>query len=179
MVCIRCEMVVKSVFENLSIKYLYVKIGEADISENITDSQKYQLSLSLKKTGLELLDDKKGMLVERIKNAIIELVYVTEDKIRENLSDFLSHRLEYDYTYLSNLFSEVKGTTVEQFFIQYRIERAKELLVYNELSLTEISYKLHFSSVAHLSRQFKKVTGLTPSHFKYLKNLRNETLENL
>jgi AraC-like DNA-binding protein len=179
MVCIRCEMVVKSELEKLGLKYNSVKIGEADIKEGLSQEQREQFNLALKKSGLELLDDKKSMLVEKIKNVIIELVHYSEDQIRVNLSDYLNEKLNYDYTYLANLFSEVKGTTIEQFFIAHRIERAKELLVYDQLNLTEIAEKLHFSSVAHLSNQFKKITGLTPSHFKRLKNRRRGTLENV
>lgn len=179
MVCIRCEIVVRSELENMGIKYLYVKIGEAEIIGEFSYKQREQLNKALKRSGLELLDDKKSMLVEKVKNVIIELVHYTEDRIKINLSDYLCERLGYDYTYLANLFSEVKGTTIEQFFIIHRIERAKELLVYNEHSLTEIAYILHFSSVSHLSRQFKKVTGLTPTYFKQMKNKRRGTLDNV
>ena len=176
MVCIRCEMVVKSELEKIGMQYIYVKIGEAEIKKDFTLQQREQFNIALKKSGLELLDDKKSILVEKIKNVIIELVHYTEEQIRINLSDYLSEKLNYDYTYLANLFSEVKGTTIEQFFIIHRIERAKELLVYDELNLTEIADKLHYSSVSHLSKQFKKVTGLTPSHFKHLKKKRHGTL---
>jgi len=179
MVCIRCVMVVKSELESLGVHFVNVKIGEAEIFENITSEQKDILNSALKRSGLELLDDKKSMLVEKVRNAIVEQVHYTEDQIKVNLSDYLSEMLGYDYTYLANLFMEVKGTTIEQFFIHHRIERAKELLIYNELTLTEIAYKLHFSSVAHLSRQFKKVTGLTPSHFKLMKDKRRGMLDNV
>jgi AraC-like DNA-binding protein len=179
MVCVRCEMVVKSELEKLGVQYLLVKIGEADIKEDLTQRQREQFKIALKKSGLELMDDKKSMLVEKIKNVIIELVHYTEDQIKVNLSEFLSQKLNYDYTYLANLFSEVKGITIEKFYIGHKVERAKELLVYDELSLTQIAYKLHYSSVAHLSNQFKKVTGLTPSHFKNLKHKRRRTLEEM
>ncbi|PKP02235.1 MAG: AraC family transcriptional regulator [Bacteroidetes bacterium HGW-Bacteroidetes-6] len=179
MVCIRCEMVVKSELKKLGLHYRAVKIGEAELFENLSDEQHATLDAGLRKMGLELLDDKKSMLVEKIKNIIIELVHYSEEQIKVNLSDLLAEKLNYDYTYLANLFTEVKGTTIEQFFISHRIERAKELLVYDELSLTEIAYQLHFSSVAHLSGQFKKVTGLTPSAFKKLKKNRRETLNNV
>jgi len=169
-------MVVKSELEKIGMQYIYVKIGEAEIKKDFTLQQREQFNIALKKSGLELLDDKKSILVEKIKNVIIELVHYTEEQIRINLSDYLSEKLNYDYTYLANLFSEVKGTTIEQFFIIHRIERAKELLVYDELNLTEIADKLHYSSVSHLSKQFKKVTGLTPSHFKHLKKKRHGTL---
>lgn len=179
MVCIRCEMVVKSELEKLGLNYFSVRIGEANIKNNITSEQRDQLNFALKKSGLELLDDKKSILVEKIKNVIIELVHYTEDRLKTNLSDYLGDKLNYDYTYLANLFSEVKGTTIEHFFIIHRIERVKELMVYDELNLTEIAYKLNYSSVSHLSKQFKKVTGLTPSHFKQLKHKRRNTLENV
>jgi AraC-like DNA-binding protein len=172
-------MVVKSELKKLGLHYRAVKIGEAELFENLSDEQHATLDAGLRKMGLELLDDKKSMLVEKIKNIIIELVHYSEEQIKVNLSDLLAEKLNYDYTYLANLFTEVKGTTIEQFFISHRIERAKELLVYDELSLTEIAYQLHFSSVAHLSGQFKKVTGLTPSAFKKLKKNRRETLNNV
>lgn len=179
MVCIRCEMVVKYAFEKMGVNYNWVKIGEAEIVGELSEEQQTELNKRLKKSGLELLEDKKAILVEKIKNVIIELVHYTEDQIKVNLSDLLTEKLNYDYTYLANLFMEVKGTTIEQFFIFHRIERAKELLVYDQLTLTEIAYRLHFSSVAHLSGQFKKVTGLTPSQFKKLKTIRRETIENV
>ena len=169
----------KSELKKLGLHYRAVKIGEAELFENLSDEQHATLDAGLRKMGLELLDDKKSMLVEKIKNIIIELVHYSEEQIKVNLSDLLAEKLNYDYTYLANLFTEVKGTTIEQFFISHRIERAKELLVYDELSLTEIAYQLHFSSVAHLSGQFKKVTGLTPSAFKKLKKNRRETLNNV
>ena len=179
MVCIRCQMVVKAELEELGLHYIYVKIGEADIIENLSADRLNLLDKRLKKSGLLLMDDKKSILVEKIKSAIIELVHYTEDPLKINLSDFLSEKLNYNYTYLANLFSEVKGLTIENFFITHKIERAKELIVYDELNLSEIAYKLHYSSVAHLSNQFKKITGLTPSHFKKLKNKRRNTLENV
>jgi AraC-like DNA-binding protein len=177
MVCIRCQMVVRAELEKLGLKYVYVNIGEADIVEEILPEQLEKLDYALKKSGLLLMDDKKSILVEKIKNAIVELVHYTEDQIKVNLSDFLSEKLHYDYTYLANLFSEVKGITIEKYYLTHKIERVKELIVYNELNLTEIAFKMHYSSVAHLSNQFKKFTGLTPSHFKKLKNQRRATLE--
>jgi AraC-like DNA-binding protein len=137
------------------------------------------LSIALKKYGLELMDDKRSILVEKIKTVIIELVHYTDEQIKINLSDYLSEKLNHDYTYLANLFSEVKGTTIEQFYLAHKIEKVKELLVYDELNLTEIAWKLHYSSVAHLSNQFKKMTGLTPSHFKNLKCKRRKALGNV
>lgn len=179
MVCIRCQMVVKSELKKLGLHYLYVKIGEANIKENIIQEQIQKLDKALKKSGLELMDNKKSVLVEKIKGAIIELVHYTDEQIKVNLSDYLSEKLNYDYTYLANLFSEVKGTTIEKFYLNHKIEKVKELIIYDELNLSEIAYKMHYSSVAHLSNQFKKFTGLTPSHFKELKNKRRDTLEDV
>lgn len=179
MVCIRCQMVVKAELEKLGLHYIDVKLGEADIIENILPEQAQQLDKALKKSGLQLMDNKRSILVEKIKSAIIELVHYSEEQIKVNLSDYLSEKLNYDYTYLANLFSEVKGITIEKFYLTHKIEKVKELIVYDELNLTEIAYKMHYSSVAHLSNQFKKVTGLTPSHFKKLKNKRRGTLEEI
>ncbi len=179
MVCIRCQMVVKAELEKLGLHYTDVKIGEANIKENITDEQAEQLDIALRKSGLQLMDNKKSVLVEKIKSAIIELVHYTEEQIKVNLSDYLSEKLNYDYTYLANLFSEVKGITIEKFYLAHKIEKVKELIVYDNLNLTEISYRMHYSSVAHLSNQFKKITGLTPTHFKMLKNKRRSTLEDI
>lgn len=179
MVCIRCQMVVKAELEKLGLQYIYVKIGEADIIGDVKPEQLDQLKLDLKKAGLVLMDNKKSVIVEKIKSAIIELVHYTEDQIKVNLSDYLSEKLNFDYTYLANLFSEVKGITIEKFYLTHKIERVKELIVYDELNLSEIAWKMHYSSVAHLSNQFKKYTGLTPSHFKNLKNKRRETLEDV
>jgi len=179
MVCIRCKMVVKSELENLGIRYSIVELGEAEISEEISHEKKAQLDIALRRQGLELMDDKKSQLIEKIKTIIIELIHYSDYPLKINLSDFLTSKLNYDYTYMANLFSEVQGTTIEHFFIFHKIERVKELLVYDELNLKEIAYKLHYSSVAHLSNQFKKVTGLTPSHFKQLKHKRRISLENI
>jgi AraC-like DNA-binding protein len=179
MVCIRCKMVVKDELAKLGLHYTFVELGEADILETITAEQHDLFRDALLKFGLELMDDKKSVLIQRIKNVIIELVHYSEEPLVVNFSVFLSEKLKYDYTYLANLFSEVQGTTIEKFIIAHKIERVKELLVYNELNLTEIAYQMHYSSVAHLSTQFKKVTGLTPSHFKQLKNKRRTMLENV
>jgi AraC-like DNA-binding protein len=172
-------MVVKSELEKLGLHYVAVDLGEADIKEEITAEQLKNLSIGLKKSGLELMDDKKSILVEKIKTIIIELVHYTDEQIKVNLSDYISEKLKYDYTYLANLFSEVKGTTIEKFYLSHKLEKVKELLVYDELTLTEIAYRLHYSSVAHLSNQFKKKTGLTPSHFKNLRNKRRSALGNV
>ena len=179
MVCIRCQMVVKTELEKLGVRYVDVKIGEVNTIEDVPRDKLDQLDMALRKAGLMLMDDKKSILVEKIKAAVIELVHYTEEQIKTNLSDYLSEKLNYDYTYLANLFSEVKGITIETFYLTHKIEKVKELIVYDELSLSEIAYKLHYSSVAHLSNQFKKITGLTPSHFKKLKNKRRGTLEDV
>jgi YesN/AraC family two-component response regulator len=179
MVCLRCKMVVKDELTKLGLHYTVVELGEAEIMESISASQHEEIKLALFRSGLELMDDKKSMLIQRIKNVIIELVHYSEEPLTINLSVFLSEKLRHDYTYLANLFSEVQGTTIEKFFITHKIEKVKELLVYNELNLTEIACKMHYSSVAHLSTQFKKITGLTPSHFKQLKDKRRSMLEDL
>jgi AraC-like DNA-binding protein len=179
MVCIRCQMVVKNELEKLGVAYNYVKIGEVKTTRQITREQLNDLDIALRKSGLELMDDKKSILVEKIKASIIELVHYREDQIKVNLSNHLSERLNYDYTYLANLFSEVKGITIEKFYLTHKIERVKELIIYDELTLSEIAYRMHYSSVAHLSNQFKKYTGLTPSHYKLLKDKRRDTLENV
>jgi len=179
MVCIRCKMVVKAELEKLGLHYIVVELGEAEIMEDISEQQHDRFKEALLKSGLELLDDKKSVLIQKIKNVIVELIHYSEEPLAINFSDHLSQKLNHNYTYLANLFSEVQGTTIEKFIIAHKIERVKELLVYNELNLTEIAYKLHYSSVAHLSAQFKKVTGLTPSHFKQLKYKRRSMLDNM
>jgi len=179
MVSIRCKMLVKAKLERLGLHHKTVELGEVEILENITLAQREQLNNGLKKAGLELMDDKKAMLVERIKNVIIEMIHYLDEPPLTKYSVFLSDKLNYDYTYLANLFSEVRGITIEQFIIFHKIERVKELLVYDDLSLTEIADRLHYSSVGHLSNQFKKTTGLTPSHFKKLKEKRRNNLESL
>jgi YesN/AraC family two-component response regulator len=179
MVCIRCKMVVKDVLTGLGLHYTTVELGEADVIEDISPRQLEEIRAALLKFGLEIMDNKKSILIQKIKNIIIELVHYSEEPLAINLSLHLSQQLNHDYTYLANLFSEVQGITIEKFFISHKIERVKELLVYNELTLTEIADKLHYSSVAHLCTQFKKVTGLTPSHFKALKDKRRSMLEDL
>lgn len=179
MVSLRCKMIVKSELEKLGLHPVVVDLGEVTITENITPEMQVELTKALQTYGFELLEDKKSILIERIKNIIVEMIHYSEEPPLLNFSSFLSEKMNYDYTYLSNLFSEVKGTTIEHYIISHKIERAKELLVYNELTLTEIADKLHYSSVAHLSNQFKKVTGLTPSFFKKMKHKRFITHENL
>jgi AraC-like DNA-binding protein len=168
-------MVVKYELDKLGLHYTRVELGEVEILEDLSDMQQNNLNDALKSCGLELMDDKKSILVEKIKAVIIELVHYTDDMIKINLSDYISQKLNHNYSYLSNLFSEVKGTSIEKFYLENKIEKVKELLVYDELNLTEIAYKLHYSSVAHLSSQFKKMTGLTPSHFKDLKHIKRTT----
>jgi AraC-like DNA-binding protein len=179
MVCMRCKMVVKSELDKLGLHYGKVELGEVEIMEDISARQLDSLNIGLKESGLELMSDKKSILVEKIKTMIIELVHYNDDQIKINLSDYLSEKLNYNYTYLANLFTEVKGTTIEQYYIAHKIEKVKELLVYHDLNLTEIAWKLHYSSVAHLSNQFKKKTGLTPSQFKNLKNQNRNALGNV
>lgn len=170
MVCIRCESLVKSELTSMGLTYQSVKSGEVEITGEITQDQQTRLNAVLEKSGLGILDDKKSVLVEKIQNIVIELVHYTENQIKINLSDYLKERLNYDSAYLARLFAEVKGTTIEHYFISQRIERAKELLIYDNLSLTEIADKLHFSSTSHFCNQFKKTTGLTPSYFRHIKN---------
>jgi AraC-like DNA-binding protein len=179
MVCIRCKMVVKDELTKLGLHYITVELGEADIMENISAEQHDQFKVALLKSGLELMDDKKSVLIQKIKNVIVELVHYSEEPLTIKFSEYLGQKLNHDYTYLANLFSEVQGITIEKFFIAHKIERVKELMVYDELSLTEIAFQMHYSSVAHLSTQFKKVTGLTPSYFKQLKEKRRNMLENM
>jgi AraC-like DNA-binding protein len=179
MVCIRCKMAVKSELVRLGLNYTSLELGEVELNGEFSPELRTQLDAGLKKSGLELMDSRKGILIEKIKIIIIELIHYSDYPLKINLSDYLTSRLNYDYTYLANLFSEVQGTTIEHFFIFHKIERVKELLVYDELNLKEIAFKLHYSSVAHLSNQFKKVTGLTPSHFKQLKHKRRKSLEKL
>lgn len=179
MVCIRCIMVVKDELTKLGLRYISVQLGEVEMMEEISQIQRDQFGAALLRSGLELMDDKKSILIQKIKTVIIELVHYSEEPLAINLSTYLAEQLQHDYTYLANLFSEVQGTTIEKFFISHKIERVKELLVYDELTLTEIAYKIHYSSVAHLCTQFKKVTGLTPSHFKSLKDRRRSMLEDL
>jgi AraC-like DNA-binding protein len=172
-------MVVKSELEKLGMHYTAVELGEVEITEKVSKEQIDNLGVALNLVGLELMDDNKKILVEKIKTTIIELIHFNDEQIKINLSDYLSEKLNHNYTYLSNLFSEVKGTTIEQFYLANKIEKVKELLVYDELNLTEIAWKLHYSSVSHLSNQFKKMTGLTPSHFKNLKHKKRSTLGSL
>jgi YesN/AraC family two-component response regulator len=177
MVSIRCKMVVKAELEKLGLHYIMVELGEAEIMEELTAEQHDRLKAALHKSGLELMEDKKNILVEKIKAIIIEMVHYADEPPKVKLSVYLSEKLNHNYTYLSNLFSEVKGVSIEHFFLSHKIERVKELLVYDELTLSEIAWQLHYSSVAHLSSQFKKITGLTPTHFKNMRHKRLKTLD--
>jgi len=172
-------MAVKEELKKLGLHFIVVDLGEVEIMENISTEQREQVKIALLNSGLELMDDKRAVLIEKIKNAIIEMVHHSDEIIKINFSDFLSEKLNYDYTYLANLFSEVQGTTIEQFMISHKVERIKELIIYGELNITEIAWKMNYSSVAHLSNQFKKVTGLSPSHFKQLKDKRRSPIEEI
>jgi len=166
----RCKVVVKEELKELGLHFILVGLGEVEIMEDISAGQRQQLKIALHESGLELMDDKKAILIEKIKSVIIDMVHQTGEGIKTNFSDFLSAKLNYDYTYMANQFSEVQGTTIEQFIISNKIEKIKEMLIYDDINITEIAYRMNYSSVAHLSNQFKKVTGLSPSHFKQLKN---------
>lgn len=179
MVSLRCKMLVKQELANLGIRYAIVELGMVEMPEDLPDSIREQLKINLKKSGLELLDNHRSILVERIKIVITEMIHHSDELPTTNYSDYISEKIGLDYTYLSNMFSEVKGVTIQQFIITNKIERVKELLLYDELTLTEIAHKLHYSSVAHLSTQFKKTTGLSPSFFKSLKKKRTGNLEDL
>lgn len=179
MVSLRCKLIVRSELEKLHLHPTMVELGEVEITEELSSEQSQEIKTALLKFGLELMEDKKSMLLEKIKNIVVEMIHYSDEPPMLNFSAYLAEKLNYDYNYLSNLFSEVKGTTIEHFIISHKIERAKELLIYNELTVTEIAEKLHYSNVAHLSNQFKKVTGLTPTFFKKMKHKRLIALENL
>lgn len=172
-------MIVKSELEKLGLNNIRLDLGQVEITEDLTTEQRVLLKTALLEAGLELMDDKRAILIERIRNVIIEMVHYADERPKTNYSDYISQKLNYDYTYLSNLFSEVTGVTIEHYIIAHKIERVKELLLYDELNLTEISHKLNYSSVAHLSTQFKKVTGLTPTFFKRLKEKKRNEFEDV
>ena len=175
----RCKMAVKEELKKLGLHFIIVDLGEIEIMENITGEQRENLKIGLLNSGLELMDDKRAVLIEKIKIVITEMIHYTDELPKMNYSDYISEKLNYDYTYLSNIFSEVKGITIQQFIIIHKIERIKELIIYDELNITEIADKMNYSSVAHLSGQFKKITGLSPSHFKQLKDKRRTPLEEI
>ncbi|MBA2584099.1 MAG: helix-turn-helix transcriptional regulator [Bacteroidetes bacterium] len=178
MVSNRCKSAVKDELKKLGLHFILVDLGEVDVM-TISHQQRELLKTGLLEAGLELMDDKRAVLIEKIKTVIVEMVHHTEEIIKVNFSTYLSEKLNHDYTYLSNLFSELQGTTIEQFIICHKIERIKELMIYGELNITEIAWKMNYSSVAHLSNQFKKITGLSPSHFKKLKNQRRKPIEEI
>jgi AraC-like DNA-binding protein len=172
-------MAVKEELRKLNLHFILVDLGEIEIMENLSKDELELFRIGLISTGLELMDDKKAVLIEKIKNVIIEMVHHSYEVLKVNFSDYLSEKLHHDYTYLANLFSEVQGTTIEQFIISHKIERIKELIIYGELNITEIAWKMNYSSVAHLSNQFKKMTGLSPSHFRNLKDKRRTPIEEI
>jgi len=179
MVSNRCKITVKEELKKLGLHFIIVDLGEVEIMENLTADQREEVKMALLNCGFELMDDKRAILIERIKNVIIQMVHHSDEVIKTNFSNYISEKLDHDYTYLANLFSEVQGTTIEQFIISHKIERIKELIIYGEFNITEIAWKLNYSSVAHLSNQFKKVTGLTPTHFKQLKDKRRSPIEDI
>jgi AraC-like DNA-binding protein len=179
MVCGRCEMAVKSALEKMQIPVLSIQLGEVELFRPIEEIEKQILAKNLNALGFELLDDKISKTIERIKNLIIDLVHYQNEKLKMNLSTYLAEDLMQDYSTLSNLFSETEGSTIEHYFIAQKIEKAKELLMYNELTLSEIAIQLNYSDVSHLSKQFKKVTGFTPTHFKKLKEVKRKQIDNL
>lgn len=177
MVCNRCIMVVQQEMDSLGLNVKNIKLGEVILDKGLSPEQKDRLNKALTHLGFELIDDKKSRIIAQIKNVIINLVHHQDNDTKSNLSSIISTTLHHDYNYLSNLFSEVEGTTIEKYFIAQKIEKVKELLVYDELSLSEIAFQLNYSSVAYLSNQFKKVTGLTPSHFRQIKEDKRKPLD--
>ncbi|OYU56202.1 MAG: AraC family transcriptional regulator [Chitinophagaceae bacterium BSSC1] len=179
MVSTSCKNATRDALRAMGLHFIIVELGEVDLMETLTQTQREQLKAKLLESGLELMDDKRSVLIERIKNVVIQMVHYSDEVLLINFSDYLSEKLQLDYTYMSNLFSEVQGTTIEQYIIANKVERIKELIIYNELNITEIAWKMHYSSVAHLSNQFKKVTGLSPTHFKRLKERKRNPIEEL
>lgn len=179
MVSNRCKMAVKEELKKLGLHFVLVDLGEVEVMETLSNEQLRLINQGLMKSGLELMDDKKAILIEKIKNIIVEMVHHSDETIKINFSDYLSARLNQSYAYLANLFSEVQGMTIEHFIISHKIERVKELIMYDEMNITQIADKMNYSSVAHLSNQFKKVTGLSPSHFKNLKQRIRIPLEDI
>jgi AraC-like DNA-binding protein len=179
MVSLRCKMMVKSELAKLGIAYNSIELGEVQLTKPLTDELRQILKKELHKSGLELMQDKKAMLIEKIINTIVEMVHYSDDLPNINFSDFLSKKMQQDYHKMAEVFSKTKGITIEHFIILHKIERIKELIIYDDFNLTEISYKMHYSSVAHLSRQFKQVTGLTPTFFKSLSKRKRNNLEDL
>ncbi|WP_136152406.1 helix-turn-helix domain-containing protein [Flavobacterium sangjuense] len=179
MVSLRCKMLVKEELKNLGLHHTSVELGVVEIMEDLSNEQRAKLKAALLESGLELMDDKKAMLIEKIKIVITEMIHYNDELPKVNYSEYISKMMDYDYTYLANIFSEVKGVTIEHYIIAHKIEKVKELLLYDELNLTEISYRMNYSSVSHLSTQFKKVTGLTPTFFKNLKDKKRINLDDV
>jgi len=179
MVSNRCKIAVKDKLKKLGLHYIMVDLGEVEIMENLSDEARERLKTALFSVGFELMDDKRSVLIERIKNTVIEMIYDSNEIIKTKFSHYLSDKLNYNYTYLANLFSEVQGMTIEQFIISHKIEKIKELIIYGELSISEIAWKMNYSSVAHLSNQFKKIVGLPPSHFKQMKEKRRRPIDEI
>lgn len=179
MVSLRCKSAVKEVLKGQGLHFIVVDLGEVEIMEDLSLEGEAALKTALLDIGLELMDDKKAILIEKIKTLIAEMIHHSTQVPKVNYSDYISEKLDYDYTYLSNIFSEVKGITIQQFIINHKIERVKELIIYDEMSISEIAWKMHYSSVAHLSNQFKKITGLSPSHFRKMKNKRRSPIEEI
>jgi AraC-like DNA-binding protein len=179
MVSNRCKMAVKEELKKLGLHFIVVELGEVDIMEDISLAVRDELKAALLVSGLELMDDKKAIMIEKITNVIIEMIHHSDEFPKENYSDYISKKLGFDYTHLANTFSEIKGVTIQQFIIIHKIERIKELIIYDELNISEIAWKMNYSSVAHLSNQFKKITGLSPSHFKQLKEKRRIPIEEI
>lgn len=179
MVSNRCKLLVKSELDNLGIEYNLLALGEIDLTENLSALKNQQLRTALQKWDFEFMDDRKAILVERIKTVIIEMIHLSNELPKTNYSDYISKKLLHDYTYLSNVFSEVENITIEHFIIAHKIEKVKELLLYEEYNITEIARMLNYSNIAHLSNQFKKVTGFTPTFFKAMKNKHRTSLEDI
>jgi len=180
MVSMRCVMAVKDALKKFGIRYAAVELGMVEVLEDISPAERESLRVNLLRSGLELLDDKRTIIIEKVKNVIIDMIHYSDERPVKNYSHHISEKLEYEYNYLSSMFSEVKGITIGQYIISIKIERIKELLLYDEYTLTEIAFQLHYSSVAHLSTQFKKYTGLTPSYFKELQEFKRRiALENV
>jgi AraC-like DNA-binding protein len=179
MVCIRCKMVVRSELEKLGIYRSIISLGEVKIKEELSIVQQEKLNIALKKSGFELIDRKKGRLIENIKEIVVQLVHYNDEQLKNNFREYLSKKLHHNYTWLDNLFLEIQNTTIEKFFIAHRIERAKELLVYYKLNIIEIAYQLNYHSAAKLVGQFKEVTGFPPSHFKKISDIRQIVNENV
>ena len=177
MVSARCKVAVKEELKKFGLHFVFVDLGEVEVMEELSMDQREQLKIALLSVGFELMNDKKSMTIEKIKNVIIEMVHHADEAVKVNFSHYLSEKLNRDYTYLANLFSEIQGTTIEQFIISHKVERIKELIIYGELNITEIAWKMNYSSVAHLSNQFKKMTGLSPSHFKLLNDKHRTPIE--